>query len=263
MVKLRSLSKRDRVVYARNPLVEVVAAVNFPLQLSILNSIPIQFQETIKARYPRLTIGKAAFAVSLANDGSAPSSKFIDQQNATYLFASEDQKNQVALSATMVALTTTSYAAWEKFSADFSEVLEIAFTLFSIPFANRIGLRYKDVIDREFLGMEKCKWTDLIEPELLTPLAFLAGNLDGDATFGVSTSLALDVGRVNINYGFVKDPAQRTAFLIDTDCYVDTSTFTTTSDIKSSLAGLHQYTSLVFGAAITNKLHAALWPSSL
>jgi uncharacterized protein (TIGR04255 family) len=263
MVKLRSLPKRDRVVYAKNPLVEVVAAVNFPTQLSIANSIPVEFQERIKDRYPRLTVGKAAFALSVVSEGPAQVPKLIDQQAATYLFASEDQKNQVALSSTMVALTTTSYTAWEDFSANFNEVLDLAFSLFKIPLVSRIGLRYKDVIDRDSLGMRQCEWTDLIQPELLTPLTFLSGDLNGESTFGVSMSLALDVGRVNINYGFVKDPAQRIAFLIDTDCYVDTSTFYTTPDIKSAFEGLHQYTSLVFGAAITNKLHAALRPSSL
>jgi uncharacterized protein (TIGR04255 family) len=261
MAKLKSLPGRKRAIYAQNPLVEVVAAVNFPIQLAISNSIPIEFQEKIKDRYPRLTIGKTAVSVSVTGESEMAPPMVHNQFHETYLFASEDQKNQVALSPSLIAVTTTSYIAWEDFSARFYEVLDVAFNLFKIPLANRVGLRYKDVIDRDALGMGKSEWTDLIRPELLTPISFLADTIDGHSPFQVSTSLALAIGRVNINYGFVKNPAQRTAFLIDTDCYVDTSSFGSTADIKSTLEGLHKYTSLVFGAAITDKLNAALRPS--
>jgi uncharacterized protein (TIGR04255 family) len=260
MSRLKDLIARPRSIYRRNPLAEVVAAVKFPRQLVLDQQLPVQFQEAIKAEFPLLRLKNAILYSMVAVGDDPPVTKQAPFASKIYEFPSEDQKQVVALLPDTLALTTTAYTRWEEFRPRFVRALEALNNIYRLPLYTRIGLRYKDLIDRTSLGIAHVPWERLINPDLLRSFTFFATNMEDHPSFTASVELALDGAQMRVNYGFVEDERKQVGFLIDTDCYVEPAKIREPAEITSALEELHKHTSLAFSACISDELHGALQP---
>jgi uncharacterized protein (TIGR04255 family) len=260
MARLRDLKTRPRSIYRRNPLAEVIAAVKFPRQLTLDEQLPVQFQEEIKRDFPLLRLKNAILFPMIAVGENAAAAKQAQVATKVFEFLSEDQKYQVTVLPDTLALTTTAYTRWEDFHTRFTRVLKSFHDLYQLPLYTRVGLRYKDIIDRASLGMANVPWDRLVNPDLLRSFTFFGRDLEDHPSFTASVVVELDAAQMRVNYGFVEDERKNVAFLIDTDCYVDPAKIREPADVGSALEGVHKYSSLAFSACISDELHAALQP---
>ncbi len=261
MANLRDLKPRARSIYGRNPLAEVIIAVKFPRQLTLEQQLPVKLQASIKDRYPILELKNiAAFSVqSVSSEAPIPNQQVIFSKQFDFL--SEDRKYQVSVTPDVLALTTTSYTRWEDFVQRFSALFLDFCAVYEPSLFTRVGLRYKDIIDKEALGLSALPWDRLINSDLLRPFTFFSPDFDKNPDFTATVGLELGDAQMRVNYGFVQSPEKQTAFLIDTDCYVDPARIRHPNDAIGAIEGLHKYTSLAFGVCITDELHNALLPS--
>jgi uncharacterized protein (TIGR04255 family) len=261
MATLRDLKPRPRSIYGRNPLAEVIVAVKFPRQLTLEQQLPVKLQAAIKDRYPILQLKNfAAYPLPAPlSDAAMPSQPLIVSKQFDFL--SEDRRHQVSVAPDLLALTTTSYTRWEDFIQRFSLLFSEFCAIYELSLFTRVGLRYKDIIDKSALGLADASWDRLINSDLLRPFTFFSPDLDKNPDFTATLGLDLGDAQMRVNYGFVQGPEKQTAFLMDTDCYVDPAILREPKDALGAVEGLHKYTSLAFGSCITDELHSALQPA--
>jgi uncharacterized protein (TIGR04255 family) len=258
MARLKLLRPRERCIYAKNPLAEVIAAVKFPRQLTIEEQLPVEFQKLLKTKYPLLELMNVP-QFALSAEGATPRSFSLSK---AFDFVTEDRKQRVSLTPDLLALTTTAYSRWEHFISGFNELIAAFASIYGPMLFTRVGLRYKDIIDKKAIGIDKeIPWDRLIASDLVRPFTFFAQDMRENPQFTASMNLDLDSAKLTLNYGFVEGNDKETAFIIDTDCYVDPSKIRTTDEVASTFEELHKYTSLAFSAAISDELHSALQPA--
>ena len=259
--------QHERVIYDKNPLIEVVGQVRFPRSLEIDAALPIELQKKIAHEYPKLEI-QPAFEL---NAGQLPMQQLEPVTAVTYQFVSEDDVYRLSLNNSFVAVTCKKYSKWEEFSDRFFEAVSLVADIYGIKHRQRLGLRYQDLINRDSLGLQEASWSSLIAPFLLGPLS--AGtisddqNADGDiglirGEYGISLErceLILRHGLVQINN------APIAAYLIDADYWEDDKKLTgyDLNDIKSRFNEFHTYSGSVFRSCISESLHNALGPKPI
>lgn len=151
----------ERVKYGKNPLVEVIYQLRFPTILNINANDPVQFQEEIKAEYPfyRKIVQENEIVV---NDVKSSVTKEINHE-----FVSVDKKSKVNLTSSFIAVSSLSYDQWENYREKVKKIRETFERIYQPSFYTRVGLRYKDVIDRTRFGLQDKGWVDLIQPSVL------------------------------------------------------------------------------------------------
>ncbi|MGA7194581.1 MAG: TIGR04255 family protein, partial [Anaerolineales bacterium] len=163
-----------RVIYKKNPLVEVICQFRFPPILSIETEVPAKLQEAIRNMYPLFTENaEILFTIpNVSNNVDAavaqklefpPSS--INRKN--YEFRSADENWKINLTRDFLALSTTHYHRWEEFSAQLDQAFHAFIEIYSPAYFSRIGLRYRDIINRSVLSLEGANWSDLLKPYVL------------------------------------------------------------------------------------------------
>lgn len=210
----------ERIVFANNPLAEVICQLRFPTILGIATEPPAAFQETVRAAYP----------VYRRDDGSVvpPAVAQIIGQVAmptlpeavTHWFDSADGNRSISLGPQFVAVTERAYTEWR----DLREGIELATgalaATYSPAFFERVGLRYQDVIERTTLGLEQFSWSAL----LIEPLAGLLGS-PADVSEGIEQ--ARSVARLTLDEPEGAQVLLQTAldgpqrFVIDADFFVE------------------------------------------
>src|SRR5687768_9490054 len=108
-----NLPEFDRVIYERNPLVEVVCQLRFPPILRISHQEPAEFQDEIRFQYPLFESIQPQVPPEIA--------KLVQQaglplpSDLSYSFKSEDQKWQLSITKDFIALNTSAYERYENF----------------------------------------------------------------------------------------------------------------------------------------------------
>ncbi len=113
---------------------------------------------------------------------------------------------KVELDCNSVVLTTSIYPGWEQFRDDFLFFIDQGIgNRFGTLKVARLGLRYKDVIQRSMIGLNDVSWGKLINPYLSN-----LHNVDDDVAKQLTGEQNLAVfrlpevnGRLNVNYGLV------------------------------------------------------------
>lgn len=233
--------------------------------LAIDAELPVDFQKRIQGHFPTLAHQRIQIlGGGAADDGSAaPFSPAAAQVLNIYDFQAKDKKSRVSLTSEFVALTTSSYVRWEEFSRDLRFVLEQHLASFGPSHFTRIGLRYKDVIDRQVLGLEQFEWTDLIRPELLG----LCSNSDmrpSVTALEVTSVLAIDVGNLTLRSYLAKnDQTGVVGFMIDSDFWIEDSIEALYDNLHPILESFHKEAGAVFNWSITDKVRNALEPKAI
>ncbi len=151
----------ERVKYGKNPLVEVIYQLRFPTILSINANDPVRFQEEIRAIFPyyRKIVQENEIVV---NEVKSSVTKEINHE-----FVSADKKSKVNLTSSFIAISSLSYDQWEYYREKVKYIRKTFESIYHPSFYSRVGLRYKDVIDRTRFNLRDKGWVDLIQPSIL------------------------------------------------------------------------------------------------
>lgn len=259
-----NLPEFERVIYKRNPLVEVVCQLRFPPILKISHQEPVEFQDEIRTQYPLFETSKAQVPSEILK--IVQQFDLSLQSDIAYSFKSEDQRWNLSITKDFIALTTSSYERYEQFRQRLEEALEIFERIYKPSFYTRVGLRYQDLIIRSKLGIENKNWSELIakhiaselhDPELSSLIQTIVKNL----------VLKTENGKINLNHGLVtvKEPQNNSdeiAYLFDADFYTEQK-IEGNGDVWNVLKQFNQYAGRLFRWSITDTLHNAMQPESV
>ena len=256
-----NLPEFERVIYKRNPLVEVVCQLRFPPILKISHQEPVEFQDTIRFKYPLFETTRAQLPSEISQ--VVQQLGLPVQSDVAYNFKSEDQKWSLSLTKDFIALTTSSYERYEQFKQRLEEALGIFEAIYKPSFYTRIGLRYQDLIIRSKLGIEDQNWSELIAEHIASELH--ETNLSSSIqTIVKSLVLRTEIGQINLNHGLVnvKDAqgsGDEIAYLFDADFYTEQK-IEGNRDVWNILNQFNQSAGRLFRWSITDTLHDAMQP---
>lgn len=262
-------AESPRVIYERNPLTSVICQVRFPPILRINAEQPAQFQESIRAGFPRYANRQAEIPGLPQDIGSLVSGMGLvgfPGSSPVHEFATVDKRYIITLEAESLSLTTTDYKQWERFREHMLNALETLQAVYTPSFFVRIGLRYQDTIRRSILGLEGVAWGELIRPELLGILADKTVEDSLRNSFAVLT-VALPEGKsshdsqVTLRHGIAISDNE-ISYVIDSDFYIENQEV----DTQYALATLNEfnrYARNLFRGCISERLHNAMEPTNI
>ena len=166
-------SDNRRYAYGRSQLIEVICQLRFPTILSIDTREPADFQETVRAAFPRYQCQ----VEKLPGVNGAPARTVNN-----HTFISEDGGYKLSLTKDFIALSTMRYTHWEDFAARLDEPLGQFIKIYRPNCFDRVGLRFVNAISREQLGLTGRRWNDLLQPPYL-------GILDEDGVDEASVAM--------------------------------------------------------------------------
>ena len=256
----------DRVIYAKPQLLEVICQLRFPTILSISAKEPAEFQELIRADFPRYsrTVEKLPPKV-LGQPGNMKLQEQPDVIN--YQFLSADGKWKVNMTNNFIALATPAYTQWENFAAKLDEVLAQFISVYHPAFFERIGLRYINAISRKALDLEDTPFSDLIEPGYLGLMAeedvqeqsFQRVMQEAEMKLPGGCNLKLHCGPGMVKRNNVQD--KEIKFILDNDFFMNGKV--ELPHTTAALNTVHTHADRTFRGAITRELHEAMEPRLL
>ncbi|MDZ8138834.1 MAG: TIGR04255 family protein [Nostoc sp. DedQUE04] len=261
---LLHLPESERVIYERNPLIQVACQLRFPPILKISRQEPVEFQDEIRFQYPLFE--------SMQPQVPSEISQAIQQfgipllSDLSYSFKSEDQKWQLSISKDFITISTSAYEKYELFEKRFREAVEVFERIYKPSFYTRVGLQYQDLIIRSKLGLEDKDWSDLIGENIASELynSELAPSIQ---LMIKNLILKAEHGQVNFKHGFVsvKEPEtnkDEIAYLLDTDFYIEKK-IERGENAWNILNQFNQSARKLFRWSITDTLHNAMRPQAV
>lgn len=246
----------NRVMYNKNPLAEVIYQLRFPTILSINASDPVAFQDKIRTKFP--------FYQKLINQNEININgvKQTLGKDINYEFVSHDKGTKINLTSSFLAVSSVKYNRWEFFRKLAEEVRAAFEEVYQPPFYIRIGLRYRDVIDRQSLALEDKGWTELIQPHILGTIN--ESNQNSLKQWIVNCEFTDPATKVQTRQIFQLSQKVGTSYLViilDCDYFIlDTIQRETVLNLSNVL---HDKSSTFIRSAITGTLHNAMGPIDL
>ncbi|MGQ0642552.1 MAG: TIGR04255 family protein [Gemmatimonadaceae bacterium] len=254
-----------RVVFKTNVLESVLCQLRFPPILSISTAPPAGFQDRVRQSYPLYDKDEGleipSEARALLGTVQLPGLPVVTR----HAFRSADGNRALYLTQDFLAIEEKRYVRWEEFRPEINRGIEALVSEYAPAFFSRIGLRYRDLIDRaQIRGVEEKPWPDLIRSQLLGPLA--ADETRDDVVDYQSLTVVriptIRGARVRFQHGLRTsgDPPQPRYFF-DVDC--STEERTQTSKVLELLSEFHRFAGNLFRWSIQPALQTALEPSTL
>lgn len=246
----------ERVIYDKNPLVEVVCQFRFPRILALDERIPAEFQELLGPEYPFVETREVVQFNLGATSDISPSKR------VHYDFITEDRAYTITLCSEFLAISTQSYTRWEYFLGHVTRSLQALTKTYSVPLFTRVGLRYVDVISKKALGLENAKWTELIRASALGLLAEDEVPLDDVLELSSGTALQLTEGgkaTIRTTLGRMPNTGDEVVFVIDGDFFEEVPVKGEDDAIRVC-ARFNSATGRAFRWLIRDRLHDALGP---
>lgn len=245
-----------RVIYDKNPLVEVACQLSFPRLLAIDERIPSDFQTLLGADYPFVETREVVqFSFGIGNDP-------VPLKRILYDFVTEDRRYTITLGSDSITVSTRTYERWELFLLHIKAALNAFTKAYSSPMFTRIGLRYIDIISRRSLGLEGNKWSELIKNSALGLLAEADVNIEDVVELSAAAVLKLDqVAKVVIRTALGKSErtGDETIFVVDSDFFHE-DPVKGTNDAIEICSRFNQSAGRAFRWIIHDRLHVALGP---
>ena len=257
----------ERVSYNNNPLNQVVCQLRFPSILKIEATLPADFQDSIRSAFPifQERQGQPISQLPAELEDAIPSDlrRFLPRGSSGYDFISVDKEWQVTLTRDFLALRTSSYSRWEEFTNRLSGPLNSLKQIYTPAFFTRIGLQYRNLIQRQEIDQTDVEWSDLIQPHLAGILSDSdVGPRVNDCTQIATLRLEGTLGQVRIQHGLVMiEETDEVAYLIDSDFFSDQRT--EVGHETRLLDQYHQKAGRLFRWCITPRLHSAMGPKPL
>ena len=252
-------SENKQFIYEKQQLIETICQLRFPTILSIDTKEPADFQDRIRAAFPRY--------VCQMDPVQGPDGK--PQQVRNHSFITEDGTFKISLTKDFIAMSTTRYPGWEGFARMLDEPLGQFIQVYRPAFFLRIGLRFLNAFSREKLGLTDRRWNDLLQPQVLSILDddevnesdVLKCSVDVERRLGERYGVKIHAGPGNVRRTIrteagLQEPETR--FILDLDVY--SSGNTALGAAAETLDALHTHADRVFSDAITDTLHDALEP---
>ncbi len=248
-----------RVFYGKNPLEEVVVQLRFPPVLRVQAETPAPFQDQIRAAFPLYGRPATLSGLSLPMPLSIPPELMQLIAGGTqpaHEFRSADRIWTLTLNRDFIALSTTTYTKWSEFRDQLAKPLAALREIYSPAFFTRIGLRYRDRIDRKKLGLEGVPWTDLLNPQVLGELADpnIGPNVE-HMLREIVIRLSGDEGRVRVVHG-LEQAGQH--YVIDADFFIEGQI--ETGAAQNVLHSYNRRAGRLFRWCIQDRLHRAMDP---
>lgn len=245
-----------KIQYEKNQIVEVICQLRFPTILSIDTREPADFQELVRQDYPRYALEQEK------------------QGGKSHIFLSEDGLYKLCLTRGFVALSTVRYTSWTDFAHWLDEPLGHFISVYRPAYFERIGLRYINGFSRQNLGLEGCRWSELIAAQYLGPLAMPEANERDVIRCSVDVETRLDehcAMKLHAGPGFIKRnirtpesvqtvQEKQARFILDMDMYSGGKI--QLHSAASVMDAIHAHADRVFAEAITDRLHEAMEPYS-
>ncbi len=213
----------QRVIYEKNPLIEVIIQYRFPKILALNTKDPIDFQEAIKGEYPiyQLTLEnqqEISFAIN-QNNAAPPVPSIIQKQPVrNHTFISSDGTYKINLTNEFISISTLSYHRWEEMISHLRTPLAAFEEIYKPPFYERIGLRYIDAFSRNELELKDVPWNELINSAWLG--AFACADEDRVINSGLDAEYLLDQktarAKIHTGLGTINNNPER-VFVVDGD----------------------------------------------
>jgi uncharacterized protein (TIGR04255 family) len=260
-----SIPESARVVYRKNPLVEVICQVRYPAIFRIEQEYPTTFQDRISSDFPIAQEKNIVMQIPLEVLRALPE---VVQRSLplarAYEFSSRDGLWTVSLTRDFLALSTKQYHKWEEFRNLLRKCLNALQEVYSSPFYLRIGLRYQDIISRHALGLRDVEWAELLNPGIAGELGdpHLANDVQERFTVTLLRLPAHDAV-VRMQHGLVQfaggeNDSKEICYLIDCDLFTEQQT--EAQDVFHILDYLNRQAGNLFRYFISERLQSALQP---
>jgi uncharacterized protein (TIGR04255 family) len=248
----------DRVVYANNPLAEVICQLRFPTVLKVDGEVPANFQERIRHRFPIYEAKENEIVSGLPEQLRLAVGATLTRKQ--YHFRTEASDAQISLSREAIGISAGKYERWEVFREDIALALSSVVEIYSPSYFSRIGLRYRNLIDRDAWGLADKPWCTLLRPEVAAELC-LPEWRDGveEVSRAVRAKINEAGDHVFFQHGIATDEEEREGYLLDFDYYY--SEKVEIDDADPIIERLHGHSGKAFRWAISDTLHGALGPS--
>ncbi len=252
----------QRVVYARDPLAEVIVQLRFPAILKIGTVAGAgdlaRFQDEVRGEYPLVLEPKMQLVPGVSLELLQSVGVAV---NHAHEFVSADELHKVSLVRAALSLSTLSYTRWEAFRKQIQAVLQAFGDVYRPAFFERIGLRYRNQIVRSTLGLGDEPWGSLLEPLVAGP--FLSEPLAADVGyFHAETQIKLERGdKATLRFGLPLVVTGEPTFIIDNDLFAESKT--EVSDALQVLDRLHAASGPIFRGCIRERLHLAMEPGAV
>lgn len=259
-------SNSERCRYRQHQLAEVICQFRFPEILAISANPPVDFQEAIRAEFPRYSRRQETPAPRLSG---TPGNLSVQKQDVVinHQFVSMDGKWRINLTGTFISLSCSAYTCWEDFAARLDKPLAAFIQIYKPACFDRVGLRYLNFISRFDLGLEGVPFRELIAPCYLGPLAEEEVAETSVSRNSVDAELALRGGcrmKVHAGPGLTKRNGQtdkELKFVFDQDLYMPGQLPLNLA--VGALQTLHHQADSIFRGAITERLHEAMDPENV
>ena len=259
-------SDRERYLYRKRQLVEVICQLRFPTILSISAREPADFQEAIRGDFPQY---KRLFEQPQPKLSGGPGNFRVEeaQRVINYQFLSDDGRWKVNLTNNFVALATPAYTTWEDFAAKLDLVLAQFIPIYRPAYFERVGLRYINVFSRKALDLEGVPFRELFQPGYLGLLGeedvreegFARAGQDVEVAVSGGCRIKLHAGPGMLQRGNVKD--NEVKFILDNDVFMNGKV--ELDHCVPALRTVHIQADRLFAGALTERLHEALEPEPL
>ena len=250
-----------RIIYNKNPLDRVICQLKFPPILRIDTDPPAEFQDCVRKEFPNYSEStELPIRISSGVQDQIPHEEIPDMANVkNHEFSSEDWQWKINLTRTFIALSTNKYREWEDFKQKLETPLTTLNRIYSPSHFSRIGLRYRDVIQRSALGLDDVSWTELLQPQIL-------GVLDSEISESVrnlQSVYEIDLPEresvVRVFAQFAQDKnSNEVCYVIDSDFFKASKT--PRDDVMGNLDYFNKHAFRLFRWCITERLHQSMEP---
>lgn len=246
----------DRVIYQRNPLIEVVCQLRFPTILRIETEVPAAFQERIREHFPEYRTSRPSLPAGINLPREISDAMF--GAGVAHEFETADGTAKLSLTRDFIALAVTDYSEWRVFRELLMAPQVALSEIYSPAYFSRVGLRYRDQIDRSALGLEQVPWSELLRPEVAGELAHpdIATKVKRIVR-EVLLAIPDGSGSIRIVHG-LEGESEDAKYVIDADFFTDQRTPTGSTD--DVLKGFNKRAGNLFRWCIKPKLHDAMEP---
>jgi uncharacterized protein (TIGR04255 family) len=257
-----AIPEAPRVLYARNPLAEVIGQIRFPAILKIDAQSPANFQERIRDSFPLLSEEEEFLSFEappeLLQYFKANLSPKVARR--AWKFMSEDRKWTISLTRDFAALATEEYTRWEDFRAKLELMCQALQEEYRPSFATRIGLRYRDLIIRSNLGLAGVPWSELLATHIAGEYARQPfADAVREAARVLVAEFSVENMKLGLRHGTAhKEGSDEIGYLIDSDFYTEEKTEVT--NVLDRLDSFNRLAGRLFRWCITNELHTAMGP---
>ena len=255
--------KSPREVYEDNPLEEVICQFRFPAVLKISAAAPVDFQEAIRDDYPWFEEQAGGPGLPREIIDLLPSGIPVPglPRQPEYQFFTEDRGRSITLSQEFIAVTENNYQDWASFRKAIEQAESVLREIYTPSFYIHVGLRYRDVLNRERHGLGEVSWEKLLNPWFIGILG--DGRLSGAVQESQGRALLkipdVDDGFVLIEHGLATGEQEgQLVYLIDSDFF--TNKRCESHGALQSLDRFNKWGGHLFRWATQGKLRTALRP---